>query len=309
MSGLVMRVTRWVAVFAVALLLKSWGDLFALGLKDVDIELDPYYSDVALTIPFSEGATESDVEQGEMTTYRGMLTRALLPRFLVLEASLNPLPITGVAVRKRARHFYSQAQATPSLNLVDAVTAGFEEPYAFSIFLGKVIDFNPGEQSLRRKKKGYVGYLASAGNYHILESRMIPDNWLEAEAKIKGDQETARRRMSWSFRGGGKFHSNREIADTYYLGIRRNRIDFEKSRYSFLLSSGIEYRVDFDKRSLSPISHYLMLDKNFPLYNGKMTFSIGLGYLWQGLDKYSGALAQGRQRSKSQVLIRPNLKF
>ena len=282
---------------------------FALGEPSWDLELDAYYSDVDFTLPFSSGATEAPVEQGEIQTYRDMLERAFVPRFMVLEASLNPLPLTGVMIRRGSEEFYHRSQVSPTLNIIDAATAGFEEPYALSLFLGKVVDFAPGEKTLRRRKRGFMGYLVSYGNYNIMDSLLIPDNWVETEWKVKGDQETEQRKMSWSFRGGRKFHSNREITDSYYVAIRRDRVDYQQTPFSFLLSSGLEYRVDFNSSNLRPLSQYVLLEKNFPTSKHKWTFSLGLGYLWISQDKYTGALALRRQPGQSQLLIRPNVKF
>ena len=238
-----------------------------------------------------------------------MMARALVPRYLVLEASVNPLPLTGVLLRRHATRFYEEAQASPSLNLIDAVTAGFDEPYALSLFLGKVIDFSHGEASLSRSRKGYVGYLASFGNFHIFNNLLIPDNWVEVEAKVKGDQKTDARNMSWSFRLGSKSHSHREILDTVYAGVRRSRTDFEKTRYSFWTSTAFEYRVDFSRKTLEPVSHYVMVEKNFPIRSRKWTFSLGAGYLFLGREKYQGDLSRRRFTPESQILLRPNLKF
>ena len=67
--------------------------------------------------------------------------------------------------------------------------------------------------------------------------------------------------------------------------------------------------MDVDKTTLNPISHYIMLEKNFPVTKRKWAFSLGIGYLWQGQDKYRGVLARERLKGKSQILLRPNLKF
>lgn len=298
-----------VLVLAAAALILRAAPLFALGQTSWDLELDPYYSDVAFTVPFSSGATETSVEKGEMTTYQDMMVRAFLPRFLILEASVNPLPLGGVLARKASDGFYHQMRASSNLNLLEAVTAGFQEPYALSLFLGKVVDFAPGESGLRPKKRGYVGYLLSVGNYHIMDSLLIPDYWIEAEWKVKGSLENSRRKLSWSFRGGHKSHGNREIADTYYVGIHRDRIDYETTPLSFLLSSAFDYRVDFESKNFRAISHYVLVEKNFPMPKRGWTFSVGVGYLWQGQDKYAGTLAARRRPSDSQILFRPNIKF
>lgn len=281
----------------------------ALGKTSLDLEIDAYYSALGLTVPFVGQADEKDVEKEELKTYRDMLSRALIPRYLVLEASVNPLPLAGVLIRRHGTRFYEEAQFSPSANLVDAITAGFEEPYALAVFLGKVIDFAPGKKSLGRARKGYVGYLASFGQYHILNSQLVPDHWVELEAKVKGDQATDKRKMSWSFRAGAKLHGHQDILDTFYVGLRRSRTDFEKVKHSFWLSTALEYRVDFNRHDLDPVSHYVMLEKNIPWRKKKWTFSVGVGYLFLAREKYAGELARRRTTPESQFLLRPNLKF
>lgn len=299
------------ALIHAAILALLAAPVFAFQKPEFELELDPYYSDYAMTVAFSSPAAGGQGEQGEMKTYRAMLDHALVPRFMVLEASVNPLPIAGVVVRNAVNEVYRRAGVTPSLNLVDAVTAGFEEPYALSLFLGKVIDFDPGRKTLKRRKRGYVGYLLSGGNFHIMESLMVPDNWVEAEAKVKGDLVTDARKMSWSLRIGQKSHSSREIADSYYFGIRRDRIDYENTPLSFLLSAGFDYRVDFSKTDFRPLSHFVLVEKNLPVKSAKKAFtvSLGLGFQWLSREKYGGALGLRRARPESRIMIRPNLKF
>lgn len=293
----------------VLLALLAPASAFAVGKPETALELDPYYSDIMMTIPFTEGAVESQVEKDEMNTYRDMLTRALVPRYMLLEASVNPMPLAGVLTRRLDEGFYRRSRVSPTLNIIEAITAGFEEPYALSAFLGKVVNFKGGGDTLGHRNIGYVGYLLSYGNYHIMESRLFPDHWFEAEAKVKGLMKTARRNMSWSFRGGAKLHGNRDIADVYYFGIRRDRVDIEDTPWSWLLSAALSYRADFDKRDFTPLQHTVLVEKNWPLRKGKMTLSVGAGYLWRGKGKYSGTVAERRSLDKSQILLQPNLKF
>jgi len=292
-----------------AVLLLAAGPAAALGEPSVDLELDAYYTPLSVTLPFVAGADARDVEKPEFKTYRDMLSLAIVPRFLVLEASVNPMPLAGVLIHQNARSFYDSAQTSPSTNLIEAVTAGFEEPWALTAFLGKVIDYSQGRKVTGHRQRGYVGYLVSYGDYHIVSSQLIPDHWIEAEAKIKGDQKTENRRMQWSFRGGAKRHGNREILDTYYISLRRDRTDYKPTEWSWLLSSAIEYRIDFDHRDLQPISHYVIMEKNWPAFKGKCVMSVGFGYLWRSNDKYSGSLAARRWPSQGQFLLRPNFKF
>ena len=291
----------------ILLLLTSEGRCF--GKPEAELELDAYYTAASVTVPFAEEGLEAAQEKQEIFTYLDMLRKAFIPKFVLAEASVNPLPVTGWLIHKNFRDFYGRAQVTPSLNLVEAATAGFEEPYALALFLGNVVEFSEKTSVIGHSRKGYVGYLASYGNYHLMHNQAVPDNWVEVEAKIKGDQKSERRKMSFSFRGGRKFHSNEEVMDTWYLGIRRSRVDFQKTWSAFFASTAIEYRLDFSTHRARAVSHFLLAEKNFPLRGGKMTLSVGLGYLWRSPIKYSGSLAGPSEAADSQVLLRPNLKF
>ncbi|MBI5240546.1 MAG: hypothetical protein HY926_08745 [Elusimicrobia bacterium] len=291
------------------ILLLAVAPAAALGQPSVDLELDAYYTPLSMTLPFTAGADERDVEKAELKTYRDMFARALVPRFLVLEASVNPLPLAGVLIRRHASSFYEDTQLSPSTNLVKSLTAGFDEPWALTAFLGKVIDYSQGRKVVGHRQRGYVGYLATYGNTHILVNQLIPDHWVEAEAKVKGDQTTDNRRMKWSFRFGTKRHGNREILDTYYIGLRRDRTDFKKTRWSWLLSTALEYRIDFDHRDFQPVKHYLMAEKNWPLGRRKVVLSVGVGYLRRDAGNYLGGLAVRHGLAEEQLLLRPNLKF
>ena len=139
---------------------------------------------------------------------------------------------------------------------------------------------------------GYVGYLLSAGSQHIKHNMLIPDHWVEMEWKIKGRRETDAQSLSWSVRGGAKFHSNTEISDTVMLGIRRNRIDFTKSEDALMRDFGFEYRIDFLQANLQPSRQLFVVDKHWPLDHGKLAVSLGLGAIGQGEDRYLGTLAE-----------------
>ena len=170
-------------------------------------------------------------EMGELEMYLALLPRAFdprsfIPRFLVLEASVNPLPCLGLVVRDRWPDFYRDAEVYENLNWVKAVTAGFEEPYALSILGGQFVNFDvPGRGDVTGK--GYGGLLVSVGTHHIKDNQLFRDDWIELESKVKGDRRSPVKKLSWSFRVGAKLHGNPYIADIVYIGMRRSRLDFE----------------------------------------------------------------------------------
>ena len=280
----------------------------------VEVELDPYYSAVGVynsltgkPIPHLKVDSESEI-------YKELITNFYKPRTLIIEASLNPLPYAGTLIRKHQPDFYRNMQMTSNFNAVQAVTAGFEEPGALSLFLGNVVSFDTINKPFQGKRNGYSGLLVSLGNYNIKDNILIRDNWVEMEGKLKGEQILADRSLRWSFRGGAKFHDNRFVSDSFYVGFRRSRTDFKERGGSFWLhNSGFEYVSDFSQKKLEPLRHYLVVDKKFPMKNSRMAFTLGLGFVWTADKKYSGPLSNSaagtRTPNSFQFILRPNLEF
>ncbi len=280
-----------------------------------EVELDPYYSAVGMYNSLTGKPIPHLKVDSEMEIYKELISKFYQPRTLILEASLNPLPYAGTLIRKHQPGFYDNMQWSSNFNAVQAVTAGFEEPWAMSLFLGNVVSFDTINKSLEGKRNGYSGLLISYGNYHIKDNTLIRDNWIEAEGKLKGEQILADRSLRWSFRGGAKFHENRYIADSFYIGFRRSRTDFKESASNnfWLHNSGFEYVSDFSQKTLEPIRHYLVVDKKFPMKNSRMAFTLGLGFVWTADKKYSGPLSESAAGVKTpnsfQFILRPNLEF
>lgn len=271
------------------------------------LEPDAYYTDLDLIIALTKAPIPHLGEMTESEIYRTLLSRAaLLPQFLVLEASVNPLPYFGTYVKDHDRDFYDRAQVSDNFNWIKALTAGFEEPYAASLLAGNVANFQVPD-SKDSKGLGYSGYLFSTGNYHIKDNDLIKDKWREFEWKMKGDRKSSIKKLSWSFRIGVKLHGNPDITDIIYLSFRRSRVDYKTEGYAFFNNSGFEYSFDMQQRTLSAIRHYFFVDKKWPVENKQMAFALAAGFVWESAKKYSGALAGGRDNF--QFLLRPNIEF
>jgi len=275
----------------------------AAELPTLLLELGAYYTSAGVYLPLTRDPVPHVGEHGEVDMYWALLPRSVLPRFVVLEVSVNPMPCFGLLLRDRTPGFYGRSQLDRNTNLVRAVTAGFEEPWAASVFVGNVVDFDVrGRRDI--EGKGYFGTVFSAGNWHIKDNVAIDDPWLEAEAKLKGDRRSPVKKLSWSFRVGVKLHSNPDVVDTAYLGIRRSRVDYAGGP-PLIANSGVEYRFDAALDG-TPLRHYFIVDKKWPL--GKVAASIALGLLWDRGRSYRGALAVDTPE-RVQVLIRPNVEF
>jgi hypothetical protein len=267
------------------------------------LELGAYYTSAGVYLPLTREPVPNLGERGEVDLYWALLPRTIVPRFVVLEASVNPMPCVGLLVRDRAPHFYDRAQLDRNTNLVRAVTAGFEEPWAASVFVGNVADFD-----VRGRKefegKGYFGLVFSGGNLHIKDNVAIRDDWLEAELKLKGDRRSPAQKLSWSFRVGVKLHANHDVVDQAYVGIRRSRVDYVEGP-PVIANSGVEYKLDLGLDG-TPLRHYFIVDKKWPTWS--TAFSLGLGVVYDTGRSYRGGLARDAPE-RVQVLVRPNVEF
>jgi hypothetical protein len=275
---------------------------------EIVFEPDAYYTNLELILALTDAPMPRVGEKTESEIYSMLLSRAaLLPQFLVLEASVNPLPYLGVSIKRNEPGLYENAELSGSFNWVQAVTAGFEEPYAMSVLAGNVVGFDvPGSTDITGI--GYSGYLFSAGNYHIKNNTLIRDRWREIEWKMKGDRKSPVKKLSWSFRIGAKLHGNPDITDILYLSFRRSRLDYRPRAGSLFNNSGFEYTIDLDRKTSSPMRHYFYVDKKWPVENKRMALALAVGFIWESAGKYTGSLDTGEGKT-FQFILRPNIEF
>jgi len=187
------------------------------------------------------------------------------------------------------------------------VTAGFQEPWAVSAFFGSQMKFTRPGEGERETNRGYVGYLLSGGTKHIKNNVQIDDNWIELEAKMKGERVFKEDRLDWSFRIGGKLNGNHDIANTIYLGLRRSNLDFKRTFLSFLDNSRIDLFTEFGSDG-SLLRQEVIFGKKFPLESRRMAWELDFGVIYERAAKYSGELAPLARNSLT-VVFRPNLVF
>ena len=278
--------------------------LFSLDIE-YDYELtNPYYMNVNMYFPISDEKVEIINESNEFILYKNLLIGSIIPKFVYLEASLNTLPALGVAWKTNFRDNYD-SWTIFDFNILDSALAGFEEPYAYSLFLGKLVKFGATKEEAE-DNNGYAGYLISYGDYHIRNMLLIPDRWLELEWKVKGTKVVEEQKLDWSFRVGCKWHEHPNISNTVYFGIRRSNVDLGYT-IPFISNSSFEYRIDITD-GLQVTRNYLTFDKKFPLMNTTKTISLLLGFIQEYDGKYTGSLVQPIE-DNFKFIIRPNITF
>ncbi len=297
---------RMVGGILTSLLLIGAGVSAAALEGEWEYQLDAYYTALDYTIHLTTVPIPYVDNKSEWEIYKRLITSPR-PRFLILEGSVNPLPMTGVYLKGHAPAFYRRTNIGSGQNIIQSVTAGFEEPAAVSIFLGNVIEFKPVKRRSYGEGKGYIGYLLSAGTQHIKDNELIDDNWIETEWKIKGDKKKSDIKLLWSFRVGAKFHDNPDIADALYISLRRSRVDYDDKRFEWLHNTGATYKFDVDARTFHPIQHQLVIDRKFPTKGRRAVPTLSFGFVYRTEDKYRGNLRTSER--EFQALIQPNLEF
>ena len=279
-----------------------------LGWADLDWELDLYYTNLSLNIPLAGTPIQDLSGMGEPEIYSRLLVNSLVPRFLLLEAAVMPLPLTGVALQEYASGFYRSGDIGGNQNVIQWITAGFEEPYAVSLFVGDMVRFSKQGEERLSSNKGYMGYLCSYSNQHIRNNVLIPDDSLEVEWKLKGERSFRDEKLAWSFRLGAKIHDHPDIADTFYLGFRRSDLDFTVNPIEFLKNSTIEVRWDVSAKTAALLRQEYVLGKKFPVKSWGVAFKLDAGMIWEAPDRYSGRL-RDRDAGNVTVVLRPNIIF
>jgi hypothetical protein len=275
---------------------------------EIDYELDPYYSNLGLHIPLTDSAIPDVGESDEPKVYKRLFLSSLTPRFMLLEASIFPMPMFGTYIKTNHRVFYDSTGFGNDLNLIASITAGFQEPYSLSLFFGDVVTFvKPGEVR-QGANKGYMGYLFTIADRHIKDNVFINDKSLEIEWKLKGERNFTDEKLSWSFRIGSKLHENRDIADVVYLGLKRSNLDFNSSVLSWLKNSNFNFRWDFGLKDGNIMKQEYLVGKKLPLKNYMFALRIDTGMIWESIKSYSGTL-RDRDRDNFTFVFRPNIQF
>ena len=272
-------------------------------------EFDPYYTSVGLHIPLTHEAIPSITSDSEIEIYSKLIEGSAIPRFMLLEASVYPMPLLGTHLKNETPEFYRQWEiGKGGINILESATAGFQEPWAVSAFFGNIANLvRPGE-TRTGNNIGYTGYLLSAGSKHIKQNLLIDDVWYELEWKIKGKRDFPNDKMQWSFRVGGKFHDNPDITDVVYASIHRNNLNPNFPFMHWVKNTEFDLKLHFSQLDGQLIRGEVIAGKKYPLANKDYTPTLSAGFIWSSTKEYSGILAD-KDRNTVTFVLRPSIEF
>jgi hypothetical protein len=274
---------------------------------EIVYELDAYYSNIGLFVPLTRSPIPDVSAEGELDVYRHLLRTSWPPRFFLLEASVDPLPVAGVYLKANHPNFYNNADFSGG-NVIESITAGFQEPFALTLFLGNVATFVRKGEPRRETNKGYMGYMFSVGNQHIKENTLINDKWLEIEWKLKGDREFNHIVHRWSFRLGASLHQNHAISDAVYIGLRRSNLDYNAPFLSWLTNSNVSLKSDVSLDNGRFLRQELTVGKKYPFKDRDIAVTLDIGFIWENARRYGLPYRTSEQDSFT-LVFRPNFEF
>ncbi len=273
------------------------------------VEADPYYSNIGYNIPLTGQPIPTITSDSEAVIYRELIQGSLIPRYMTLEASVYPMPVLGTWLKSHQRGLYDSGEVGGSgFNLIESLTAGFQEPWALSAFFGNVAKLRRPGQPGGGENYGYTGYLLNVGAKHIKNNTMVDDDWFELEWKIKGKLDYPGRKLSWSLRGGTKVHRNPDVNDIYYLAASRSHTEVNLPFLGWLENASMDMRLHFLQRDGKPVRAELIAGKKFPSPRLDIIPTLSAGFIWNSPDEYSGPL-RDRTGNRLTFILRPSFEF
>ena len=258
-------------------------------------------------------------EEGEI--YLRLVRRSILPSYLLFQATGYPLSTLSSYLETDRYNTYNRFNIKSDFNVLRSIGAGFEEPYAFSLFLGNVLFLayaDSSENRLKQSGSALAGFLISSGKHQIYNNIYLHDNWYQIELMLIGNMnEPKRRKISWNFRIGTKLHYNEFFRDVFTLTIERSHTDWRSTKWTMAKNSIFKYQahlpIPSSKDSTPATSHLITYGKKIPLnlFHRKIFFVLGIGIRWEWVKYYDHNMDQFDPDPKSQLiwLIQPNLEF
>ena len=272
---------------------------------EFEYELDAYYSNAGFYFDFKKQPPPIIKDDSELTIYKTLFKQSFIPSFMLIEASINPMPVLGVLIRSNYSDFYDEQSDDNGNNIIQSITAGFEEPWALSLFLGNRVSYTADKESIL-VNRGFTGYLLSIGDHHIQNNRLVDDSWYEVEWKVKGTREINHKSMEWSFRLGSKQHRNPDISDTIYIALKRKKTFLKGQSFSWLHNGAAEFKLAARSGDHKITELQLLIDKKFPLTRWNRFLSLGFGVIHSSKNKYLNDLAL---EESTTFVIRPSIDF
>ncbi|MBD3322502.1 MAG: hypothetical protein GF350_15475 [Chitinivibrionales bacterium] len=288
-----LRLLRMIAIAVIAAdSIYAIGVSRMLGRHELYGEIDdPYYASCGVYLSLTDSGIPLLAFRKEPEIYGYFFRNIYRPNAFLIECGIYPAQLIGAGIKHAWPQAYDDASVR-DINVVEMLTRSmnFPEPWSVSLFCGHVGRF--GDADTGFSGRGNIGLLFSYGNYHITNNSLYRDHWIECETKLKVDKGGSDRRYALSYRIGARLHANRNIKSIVYVGLRRDRTDFEEKRFSLIKNTNFEIRVDCAIDTLQFQKFSCEAGKKYPVHFTEHSIALGLsiGMSLFAANPYNGSL-------------------
>jgi hypothetical protein len=250
-------------------------------------------------------------KMSELQLYLTLLKRSLDPKYILVQVTGNPMiNFSSWFERKHSIH-YEKFKIAENFNVLEVLSAGYQEPYSMSLFLGDLMPFWEKTKEGRKQAGSAVsGFVATFSNRSIVRNILVENNWIDLQWKIKVVKATRQTSISSVFSGGMIFYGSPLFSNALVLDLCRER--YSRSKWNFRDNSSIRLLLkmpifDRNNRYFKDYFSENMIDLgvSYPIRKFKtLSFSLNLGYIWTHIYN-----EQGIREQDLQFFIRPNVLF
>lgn len=288
------------------------------------ISLNPYKIHGSVYLNFRRHAPIHAIQpQQEDRLYQHLLQQFVLPRFVLVQATLHPLATVSAFCETDDPALFNRFKVWPGINWLKSISTGPEEPYALSLFLGNITFFRRSTAQVtesRQTGSALAGVVFSAGHWHILDNIRIDDRWYEIELALTGRffEQPQQQKLTWDFRLGYKNHENPLAFDVAVLSLNRSHSDWHFKNWSLVknseFSATLNFPVGVDSRHRPWLTRtYLVFTKKYPvtLLHRTWLLKLGAGFVYARIRRFDRDTRdfEPQESDKFVWLIKPNIEF
>ncbi len=286
---------------------------------------DFYKPYVSIFAHIKPNSTPLIIQQGdESKIYSLLLNQMYYPKFILFQTTFYQLSSLSSYLETDHDKIFARFDLIGDINLLKSIGGGFEEPYAFTLFLGNLVYLSyidsTRTESLKRRQSGsaLAGLAFSWGNHQICDNIYFHDFWYQIELMLTGVlKEQTARKITWNFRAGVKYHKNNLMPDVFIFSVERSHSTFYPAGFSLIKNSVFKYRVylPLSKTSEMPffVYQHFSFGKKIPvtLIGKKMLLVLGVGARWEWIAKYDRRRKQFESSPSANFLwlVQPNIEF
>jgi len=221
-------------------------------------------------------------EENEIRLYKNLAKQSLKPDFLVFEFTQYPLSWLVAETHNYHPDIWRIFDLTDQFNFLASLGGGYQEPWSWSIFLGKLSTFweMDDDYNLLPAASGAAGFVVTAGTKQIYDNYLVDANWCRVEWKLKGEGKSKNKKRVWDIKAGFRWPGISELPNTITMIYSRQRTDKKQKYFNLYNNSSLlcEIQIPYSSAAVEPTLVRINYGKVVPVSGILAGINIGIGY-------------------------------